>query len=76
MNISERLTKERHTRWVYRLEFSQVFLKMILAQLHSFFQDFLLPFRYCLCIEELENSHELDKKRKKWVLFSLNAIVG
>lgn len=47
-----RLTKERHTGWVYWLEFSQVFLKMVLAQLHSFFQDFLFPLWYCLWVQE------------------------
>lgn len=43
-----RLTKERHTGWVYRLEFSQVFLKMVLAQFCCLFQDLPFPLWYCL----------------------------
>lgn len=48
------LTKERHAGRVYGLEFSQVLLEMVLAQLHSFFQDFLFPFCYRLHVQTRE----------------------
>lgn len=61
-----RLTKERHTGWVYWLEFNQVFLKMVLAQLHSVFQD--PPFSLWYCLLEEEECHKLssDHQFSKW----------
>lgn len=44
-----RLTKERHAGRVDGLEFSQVLLEVVLAQLHSLFQEFPFSFWYCLC---------------------------
>lgn len=44
-----RLTKERHAGRVDGLEFRQVLLEVVLAQLHCFFQEFPFSFWYRLC---------------------------
>lgn len=42
------LTKERHAGRVYGLEFGQVLLEVVLAELHGLLQDSLLPLWYGL----------------------------
>lgn len=54
------LTKEGHAGRVYGLEFSQVLLEMVLAQLHSLFQDFPFPFWYRLRVQ----TREIENKKK------------